>query len=124
MDVVPPPYPEYREQGALATREYRVVFWQHQLPPEGSGIPAEQMGWSEHTVDLVKVDDVLEAIAWAEDHIDEYTDAASHAECTYVLFAKVPGEDWMLQIAGRDPTVEPGAPAEANLSRDLPLPPS
>jgi len=109
MKVEPPPYPEYREQPAFATREYRVVFWEHQLPPEGSGTPPEQMGWAELTVDLSSVEDVHEAIAWAEGNIDKQLDDAwaegnkllndvgdesfTHGERIYVLYARVPGEE-------------------------------
>lgn len=123
MEVQPPPYPEYREQGAVPTRDYRVVFWQHQLLPEGSDISPEEMGWAESTVDLADVEDVHEAIAWSESHIDQYLDADSddpHGERLYVLYAKVPGEDWYAHIAGWDPVVSPKAP-EANLRRRHPL---
>jgi hypothetical protein len=123
MEVRPPPYPEYREQGAVPTREYRVVFWQHQLPPPVGDVPPEQMGWAELTIDLADVEDVHEAIAWAESHIDEELDKDSgegpHGERVYVLYAKVPGEDWYIHIAGWDPVVSPEAP-EANLHRKRP----
>ncbi len=107
MEVHDPPYPEYREQGAWPTHDYRIVFWQHQLPPPGSDISVEQMGWSELTRDVVGAEDVHEVIAWAESHIDEYTDPEGHSERTYILYAKVPDEPWMLHLAGVDPTVQP-----------------
>jgi hypothetical protein len=126
MEVQPPPYPAYREQKTVPTRDYRVVFWEHQLPPEGSNIPREQMGWSELTLDLVGVEDVHEAITWAESRIDEELDKDSqgpHGERVYVLYVKVPHEDWFVHIAGWDPTRAPNAAGIDNLRR-RPLPPS
>lgn len=123
MDAHLPSSPGYREQGAVPTRDYRVVFWQHQLPPEESGIPRDEMGWSELTVDLSNVEDVHEAIDWAETHIDEYWDEGNdgpHGDRLYVLYAKVPEEDWYVQIAGWDPVISAAAP-EANLHRRHPL---
>jgi hypothetical protein len=124
MDIRQPPYPEYRvQQEVVACRDYRVVFWQHQLPPDGSGIAPAQMGWSELTVDLVDAADVQEAVAWAESNIDEYFDRLdratdkSHGERLYVLYVKVPGEDRYLHLAGCDPTRSPDSPPEWNLHR-------
>src|SRR4051794_23537622 len=75
MEVQPPPHPEYREQESVVpARDYRVVFWQQQLPSEGSGIPPEQVGWAELTFDLVGAEDVQEAIAWAESNIGDQLD--------------------------------------------------
>jgi hypothetical protein len=126
VEVKPPPYPEYREQATFTTRDYRVVFWEHQLPPEGSGIAPDEMGWSELTLDLTDVQDVHEAIAWAESNLDAELDkdgAGPHGERVYVLSAKAPqpdheGEDWFVQIAGWDPTR-----AVDNLDRRQPLSP-
>jgi flavin reductase (DIM6/NTAB) family NADH-FMN oxidoreductase RutF len=127
MEAQPPPYPDYRQQKAVPTRDYRVVFWQHQLPPEGSNIRPDEMGWSELTIDLVGVEDVHEAIAWAECHIDDELDKddpGPHGERSYVLYVKVPDEDWFVQIAGWDPTRAPDAAGVDNLSRRHPLSPS
>lgn len=126
VDVRPPPFPEYREQRVVPTREYRVVFWQHQLPPECSNVSSEVMGWSELTVDLADVEDVHEAIEWAEGHIDPYLDEdgdGPHGDRVYVLYAKVPNEDWYVHIAGWDPVISPAVP-ERNLRRRHPLSPS
>jgi hypothetical protein len=124
VKVQPPPYPEYREQGIALTRDYRVVFWEQQLPPEGSDTPAEEMGWSELTVDLADVEDVQEALAWAEGQIDAQLDKGSesppHGQRVYVLYAKVPNEDLFIQIAGWDPTISSDH-AEANLARRHPM---
>jgi hypothetical protein len=38
MEVKEPPFPGYREQGAVPTRDYRVVFWEHQ------GVPPDELG--------------------------------------------------------------------------------
>ena len=108
----------------MATRDYRVVLWQHQLPPEGSGISPDQMAWSELTCDLTDVEDVQEAIEWAETHIDKELDkdsAGPHEERRYVLYAKVPGRDFFVQLAGCDPTRD-GDPF--NLDRSRPIRPS
>jgi hypothetical protein len=112
VEVQPPPYPEYYEQATLPTRDYRVVFWEHQLPPEGSGLAPEEMGWSELTLDLTDVQDVHEAIAWAESNLEAELDKDGpdpHGERVYVLYAKAPqpdedGNDWFVWIAGWDPT--------------------
>ncbi|HET6683067.1 MAG TPA: hypothetical protein VFG75_05165 [Gaiella sp.] len=124
METRDPPYPDYRTQGdVLACRNYRVVFWQHQLPPVDSGIAPEQMGWAELTVDLVDVEDVQEAIEWAENRIDEYLNidgGEPHGERVYVLYVKVPREDRYLHISGWDPVRSPDAPADWNLCRRRP----
>jgi hypothetical protein len=107
MEVHDPPYPEYRGQDDVrACREYRVVFWEHQLPPNGSEIPPDQMGWAELTLDLRDAEDVQEAIQWAEANIDtafdELTGGAGteHGDRVYVLYVRVPGEDRYLHISG------------------------
>ena len=64
MEAKPPPYPDYREQQRTEpTSEYRVVLWEQ---PEMEGTEPELIGWGETTTDLVGVQDVHEAIAWAE----------------------------------------------------------
>jgi hypothetical protein len=143
MKVDPPPYPGYREQPTVVTREYRVVFWEHQLPPDGSDIAPDQMGWAELTVDLSEVEDAHEAISWAEDNIDKELDGAGiawaepfggevggalHGERIYALYAKVPEEDRFLHIAGWVPVIAPDPRAESagytlNLNHRHPLPP-
>jgi hypothetical protein len=121
METRQPPIPEYRtQQEIVAVRDYRVVFWEHQLPPEGSGIQEEQMGWAELTIDLANAQDVQEAIEWAEAHIHSSLDRDNdepHGERLYVLYAKAPGEDRYFQIAGLDPTRSPDVPPEWNLRR-------
>jgi hypothetical protein len=125
VKVQPPPYPEYRTQGIGPTHHYRVVFWEHQLPPEGSDIPPEEMGWAELTIDLTEVEDVQGATPWAEGQIHARLDdlgAGSdtpHGERVYVLWAKVPNLELFIQIAGWDPTV---TSPEWNLARRYPMP--
>ena len=112
VDVTLGPAPSDETMVAsMPTWDYRVVFWQHQLPPEASGIAAEDMGWAELTFTLSDVQDVHEAIEWAERNIDVELDkdgSGPHGERLYVLYAKVPrpygGTDWFVQIAGWDPT--------------------
>jgi hypothetical protein len=98
--------------------EYRVVFWEHQLPPEGSGIADEKMAWTCFALDLTGVQDVYEAIEWADEHVNSFFDRASrqesHGERLYVLYAKVPAKDVYLHIAGWDPV---SAESAKNLRR-------
>jgi|SRR5579862_720493 len=123
MEVSPPPYPRYRDQGVASSREYRVTFWEQQLPPDGAGFTREEMGWTELTFDLAHVQDVQEAIEWAEAHIDEQLDAdepgRQHGERVYVLLVKVPDEEQYVQIAGSNPVTGSNAP-HANLPRKRP----
>jgi hypothetical protein len=109
MREVPPPYPEYREQRDTPTREYRVVLWEQ---PVMEGTDPERIGWGEMTIDLVDVEDVHEAIEWAERRLVENAGPYSRGgapvrDREYVLYAKVPGEDGFLQIAGWDPSRNP-----------------
>ena len=115
MEVQGPPFPEYRSQGKVPTREYRVVFWERGLPSPGD---QHEQGWAELTVDLSGVEDVQEAITWAEANIDHQLDEhrspdTPHGERIYCLYAKVPGESWYVHIAGWDPVIAPGAVAQA-----------
>jgi hypothetical protein len=110
MKVQEPPYPGYRDQGTAPTRDYRVVFWEKQLPPSE--------GWSELTLDVADVNEVHEAIAWAEATIDKQLDQnrspdQPHGERIYCLYAKVPGEDWFVHIAGWNPVIAPGNAAQS-----------
>ena len=105
----PPPYPAYREQWTEPTSEYRVVLWEQ---PEMEDTDAELIGWGEVTIDLVGVQDVHEAIEWAERQFAENAGPYSRSggrvrDREYVLYAKVPGEDRFVQIAGFDPSRHP-----------------
>jgi len=91
MDVTLGPAPSV--VALMPTWDYRVVFWEHQLPPEGSGISPDDMGWAELTFTLSDVQDVHEAIEWAEHNIDFELDkdgSGPRGERLYVLYAKVP----------------------------------
>ena len=108
---MPPPYPEYREHWTTSTREYRIVLWEQ---PVMEGVDPERIGWGEMTIDLVDVEDVHEAIEWAERRLVEDDGPYSRdgggelvRDREYVLYAKVPGEDRFLQIAGWDPSRNP-----------------
>jgi hypothetical protein len=103
---VPPPYPEYKEHSTEPTHEYRVVIWEQ---PHMDGVDPEQIGWGEMTIDLVGVEDVHEAIEWAERRLSTNAGPYSRSDDAvrdreYVLYARVPDEDRYLQIAGWDPT--------------------
>jgi hypothetical protein len=106
MREVPPPYPDYREHWTAATREYRVVIWEQ---PVMEGVDPERIGWGEMTIDLADVEDVHEAIEWAERRLAKNDGPCSRGgdpvrDREYVLYARVPDEDRFLQIAGWDPT--------------------
>jgi hypothetical protein len=120
VEEKPPPYPEYREQWTQPTTEYRVVIWEQ--PEKMEDTDPEIMGWGEMTIDLVGVRDVHEAIEWAERRLAENTGSYSRAggrvrDREYVLYAKVPGEDRFVQIAGWDPTVNAQGEPPDNLPR-------
>jgi hypothetical protein len=123
VDVTLGPAPSEEIVALVPTRDYRVVFWEQQLPPEGSAFAPEDMGWAELTFTLSNVQDVHEAIEWAERNIDVELDkdgSEPHGVRLYVLYAKVPrlydGGEWFVQIAGWDPTR-----AGDNLDRRHPL---
>jgi hypothetical protein len=83
------------------------------------------MGWAELTLDLRDVEDVQEAIAWAEANIDAALDEgrsgeAGHGERVYVLYVRVPGEDRYLHISGWVPVRSPDAGRDYNLERRRP----
>jgi hypothetical protein len=106
MREVPPPYPDYREHWTAATREYRVVIWEQ---PVMEGVDPERIGWGEMTIDLADVEDVHEAIEWAERRLAKNDGPCSRGgdpvrDREYVLYARVPDEDRFVQIAGWDPT--------------------
>jgi hypothetical protein len=77
-----------------------------------AGVEPEMIGWGETTFDLVDVEDVHEAVAWAKRQLAENAGpyrGVSVRDREYVIFAKVPGEDRFLHVAGRDPTRAPGS---------------
>ena len=136
VQVHDPPFPDYQEQSDFrACRDYRVVFWEQQLPasdtPPSPGEigwgahPTAPMGWEERTVDLIDVEDVQEAIEWAEANVDAALDrgrsaAEPHGRRLYVLYVKVPEEDRYLHISGWVPVRDPGAGRDYNLARPRP----
>jgi hypothetical protein len=112
VEVKPPPYPEHRTQWELPTHEYRVVIWEQ---PEMEGIDPESIGWGEMTFDLHGVQDVHEAIEWAERQLAANVGPYSRSgtpvrDREYVLYAKLPDEDRFVQIAGWDPSRNPSSP--------------
>jgi hypothetical protein len=130
------PVAEYREQSDFrACRDYRVVFWEQQLPPSDLSLSREQtgwaadptaeMGWTEQTLDLTDVEDVQEAIEWAEANIDAALDqggsaAEPHGRRLYVLYVRVPEEDRYLHVSGWVPVRDPRAGRDYNLTRPRP----
>jgi len=125
VEIRRPQHPEYATQQEVeACRDYRLVLWEHQLPPEGSGVAPEHMAWTELTVDVLDAQDVQEVIEWAEANIHEALTVRNtdrpHGERVYVLYVKVPREDRYLQILGWDPTRSTDAPPGWNLGRRRP----
>ena len=112
MDVRQPPYPEYKVQWSGVTGEYRVTIWEQ---PEIPDVDPTKIGWGEVTFDLVDVQNVHEAIQWAEQKLaaneGPYSSrsGAPVRDKEYVLYAKVPDEDRFVQIAGWDPSRNPRA---------------
>src|SRR5436190_10412317 len=102
----PASWPNHRGQ-ETPTNDYRVIVWEQ---PYVEGEP--EIGWGERTFDLTGVEDVHEVIEWAERQLtlDEGPYSARGDQIRdreYVLYAKVPGEDRFLQIAGWDPSLNP-----------------
>jgi hypothetical protein len=118
MNVKPPP-DEFKTQHTEPTTEYRVTIWEQ---PEMEDVPVEQIGWGEVTYDLDDVHSVHDAIEWAARKLASddgpYSRSGTRVrdrEC--VLFAKVPGEDRFIQLAGWDPTINASAASPFNLPR-------
>jgi hypothetical protein len=121
VDVRPPPYPEYPTQRERPTHEYRVVIWEQPALEKSDlqDIEPEMIGWGEMTFDLVDVEDVHEAIDWAEQQLaanrGPYSESGGPVrDREYVLYVKVPDGDRFVQIAGWDPSRNP---AGENLRR-------
>lgn len=119
MDVQPPPWPDFRSHRTEPTTEYRVTIWEQ---PESEHEPGQEMGWGEITYDLIGAQSVHEAISWAEEKLAANEGPYSRSgdevrDSEYVLFARVPGEDRFLQIAGWDPTISGPAAPPHNLPR-------
>ena len=117
----PPPWPEFKEQWTSPTSEYRVTIWEQ---PEMEDVEAAKIGWGEMTFDLSGVEDVHDAILWAEERLaaneGPYSGAGTPVrDREYVLYARVPDEDRFVQIAGWNPTVNASAEPPHNLRRRL-----
>ncbi len=126
MEIHYPPIPEYREQGELQTHEYQVVFWNHQIAPPGYA--QQQMGWSELTWDIHDAEDVFEVFAWAESYLRGFAAEYPGVRHTYCVYAKVPGQDWLLHIGGANPSANPHRETFQRMHpfdqvRELPKPP-
>jgi hypothetical protein len=86
--------------------------WFFGSSPPVEGVDPQLIGWGEMTIDLVGVEDVHEAIEWAERRLAENAgpysrDGVPVRDREYVLYARVPGEDRFLQVAGWDPSRNP-----------------
>jgi len=72
-------------------------------------VPPDRIGWGEAAFDLTNVSDVREVLQWAEEQLASGAGGHSRAgravrDREYVVYAKVPGEDTLVQIAAWDPT--------------------
>jgi hypothetical protein len=119
MEVKRPPWPEFKVHWTAPASEYRVTIWEQ---PQINDVEAEMIGWGEVTFDLAGVQDVHEAIQWAEEKLAANDGPYSRSgapvrDREYVLFARVPNEDRFVQIAGWDPTVNAKAEPPHNLRR-------
>ena len=119
VNVKPPPWPDFKSHPTEPTVEYRVTIWEQ---PVMEDVPDDQIGWGEVTYDLDGVVSVHEAIDWAEQKLAAGEGSYSRSgtpvrDREYVLFARVPGEDRFLQIAGWDPTINAPAAPPYNLPR-------
>jgi hypothetical protein len=119
MKAKPPSSLDWKAQSTEPTTEYRVTFWEQ---PVMENVPAEHIGWGEVTYDLEGVNSVHEAIEWAEKTFASADGPYSRSGKTirdreYVLFARVPGEDRFVQLAGSDPTVNAPSTPPFNLPR-------
>jgi hypothetical protein len=113
MDATPAPYPDYQHESYRPPSAYRVALWEQ---PEHSDIPPDRLAWHEMTFDLVDVQDVREAIAWAEQRLAAgegplSEDGIPVQDREYVIYANVPTDDgsWV-HIAGWLPTRPPESP--------------
>lgn len=98
------PTEEDPEEGVNGSHVYRIGFWRQQEPPEGSDTPPDEMGWGVIWWE-VEAEDVHEVIAWA----DEKAAAEDRIYTLYVRFTDPypPEREWMIRIAGADPTRNP-----------------
>jgi hypothetical protein len=116
MEVKPPPDPDVRREREDVATEYRVVLWEQpemvDIDPEMADIDPEMIGWGEITWDLVGAQDVNEVLEWAKRQLEANEGAYSRGgtpvrDREYVVYARVPGEDRYLQVAGWDPSRNP-----------------
>lgn len=112
MDARLVPYPAYHDELSQIADAYRVALWEQ---PEHPDIAPDQLAWHEMTFDLVGVQDVREAIEWADAKLAAGEgplsgDGVSVQDREYVIYAKVPREDRWLQVAGWLPTRPPEPP--------------
>ena len=112
MDVTASGCPACTGDPADTTTAYRVVLWEH---PIFDGAPSESTGWAEAGFDLTGAVSVREVIAWAEEQLAAgagyWTQRGQPVrDREYVVYARVPGEQTLIQIAGWDPHMHPDAP--------------
>jgi hypothetical protein len=112
MDARPARYPAYHNESSEIGDAYRVSLWEQPAHPD---VDAERLAWHEMTFDLIGVQDVREAIEWAEARLAAgegplSEDGTPVQDQEYLIYAKVPREDRWLHIAGWLPTRPPDHP--------------
>ena len=122
MDARPAPYPDYHNEPSEVAAAFRVALWEQ---PENSDIDPEHLAWHEMTFDLVGIEDVREAIAWAEGRLAAgkgplSEDGVSVQDREYVIYAKSPTTSRWLHVAGWLPTRPPEAPHNLGRLRVIP----
>jgi hypothetical protein len=106
---------------------YRVTLWeqpatpphfdqpQHGWEPFPVPLPGAPMGWEEMTFELVGVQDVREAIQWAETTLASGEGPTSRRgvpvqDREYVIYAKAQGKNRWLHVAGWTPVLPSDSP--------------
>jgi hypothetical protein len=115
VNVKPAPLPTERTERIDPAHEYRVILWEQ---PEMEGVEPERIGWGETTFDVTDAESIHQAIAWAKKRLAEKGGpyrGESARDRDYVIYAKVPGEDRFLHVAGWDPTRAPGQTTYAGI---------
>ena len=112
MDARLAQYPDYHDGPSQIADAYRVALWEQ---PEHPDIDPEHLGWHEMTFDLPEAQDVREAIEWAEAKLEAGEgplsgDGVPVQDREYLIYAKVPGDERWLHLAGWLPTNPLGPP--------------
>jgi hypothetical protein len=89
--------------------EYRVQIWTQRKARPPSTTDQDRIGWSVHAYEVTDVDDVREAVEWAETQAREASEHEETNQAVYALYVFVPeGQPGagagLIQISGVNPT--------------------